>query len=134
MSVINIKASKQDDIRPNHPDNMGDHPVRPKRERHPCFPTKSSCSVSTKSQPIPHQSNEEQVGIRRPAFERQNGGCEKHKGVGPQIAFSPTEMASWAFWHAESNDADDYTSQSRKNMNDKRADERERTFKDGDSC
>src|SRR6266487_4898085 len=112
MSVINIKAGKQDDIRPNRPDNMDNHPVLPKYAHHPRFLTKSSGPIATERQPIPDQSNEEEVGVCRPALSRQESGRQEHQGVGPQIAYSPTGMAPPAFGRTESHDPNDHRRQS----------------------
>src|SRR5437588_9010675 len=81
MSIINVKASKQDNIRPNHPHNMRNHPVLPRQTHYPVFSTESSCCIATQSESIPDQGNKEEVGIYRPAFERQNGGRKKHQSV-----------------------------------------------------
>src|SRR2546423_17250 len=83
------KGSQQDDIRPNHPDNVGNHPVLRKRAHHPARSPKSSCCVATKSEPISDHSNKEEVGGCLPALERQDGSRQKHQGVGPKITFSP---------------------------------------------
>src|SRR5260370_11891254 len=76
---------------------MSNHPVLSKHVYHPACPPKSSCRVATKRESISHQRNEEKVGIHRPTLSRQDGSCQKHQGVGPQIAFSPTGITPLAF-------------------------------------
>src|SRR3989442_1398813 len=130
MRIIHVKARQQDDIRPNRPDNMGNHPPLPKQAHEEAFATKSSCRVATESESIAHQRNEEEVGICRPTLSRQDGGRQEHQGVGPQIACSETRMTPPAFRHSERHNAGDHRRQSCPSMHDEREKKGERDAKD----
>src|SRR5260370_35997881 len=98
VGIIHVKAGQQDDIRPNHPDDMNNHPVFSQRAQHPRFLTKSSDPITTDREPIPDQSYEEEIGRSLPMLDREQGGREKDQGIGPQIAYSEAWMTSLTLW------------------------------------
>src|SRR5438132_13588446 len=71
---------------------MGNHPLFSQQAQHPGSMPKALCRIPTECESIPDHCQEKEIGIHFPTLDREERGGEKHHGVGPQIALSPTWM------------------------------------------
>src|SRR6266852_8830149 len=104
---------------------MGNDPLLPNKAPHPGFLTKASGCITTEREAIANHRQEEEIGIRFPALDGEDGGREKDHSIGPQIALPPTGMTLSAFGHTESHNAGDSRRQSCETMHNERKEEGE---------
>ena len=89
MGVIHVKGRPQDDVGPNHADDVGTDPLFIQHAQQPGFLAKASCSIASKSEAIADRCENDEVGVSWSVLDRQDDGREKDHGVSPQIAHSP---------------------------------------------
>src|SRR2546423_4688577 len=109
---------------------MGNHPLFSQQAQHPGSMPKALCRIATECESIPDHCQEKEIGIHFPTLDREERGGEKHHGVGPQIALSPTWMTPPAFGHAECYDACNARHQSCPRLHNEWEEEGERDAKD----
>ena len=98
VGVIHVKGRPQDDVGPDHSDDVGNDPLLPHHAPDDWFLPKASCGIPAQSQSIAERSQNEEVGVGWQALDRQDGRCEKHHGVGPEIAISPIGGGALGVW------------------------------------
>ena len=102
VGIVHVKSRPQDGVGPDHADEVSHDPLLPDQAPNPWVLTKTSCGIPAESQAIAERSQREEVGIGRPALDREDDRGEKHDRIGPQIACSPAVVSPAALGRAES--------------------------------
>src|SRR5581483_12409955 len=116
VGVIDVKGRPQNDVGPNHPNNMGHDPLLPNDALNPWHLAKASCPISQESKAIPDERQEEEISIDFPSLSRQDGRGEKDDGIGPEIAGPPPIMTPSAFRCTERHETSDSCQEARHSM------------------